>query len=73
MLTIYEERGIIKGKRGALLRQLRFKFGDLPEATVAGLQGIGTEAELDALLERVLGAKTLHDMGLGQEDSVSGK
>ncbi|MGH8066228.1 MAG: Rpn family recombination-promoting nuclease/putative transposase [Candidatus Entotheonellia bacterium] len=64
MLTIYEERGIIKGKRDALLKQLRFKFGDVPEAVAAKVQAIDTEAELDALLERVLQANTLADMGL---------
>jgi hypothetical protein len=64
MLTIYEERGIIKGKRDALLKQLRFKFGDVPEAVAAKVQAIDTEAALDALLERVLQATTLADMGL---------
>jgi hypothetical protein len=64
MLTVYEERGIIKGKREALLMQLRIKFGDLPEAVVARVQTIDTEAALDALLERVLRATTLGDMGL---------
>jgi len=66
ILTIYEERGIIKGKRDALLIQLRIKFGDLPEAVVARVQTIDTEAALDALLERVLRATTLGDMGLAQ-------
>jgi hypothetical protein len=64
MLTIYEERGISKGKRDALLKQLRFKFGDVPEAVSAKVQVIDTEAELDTLLERVLQANTLADMGL---------
>jgi hypothetical protein len=64
MLTIYEERGIIKGKRDALLKLLCFKFADVPEAVAAKVQAIDTEAELDALLERVLQAKTLADMGL---------
>jgi hypothetical protein len=64
ILTIYEERGIIKGKRDALLKLLRFKFGDVPEAAAAKVQAIGTEAELDALLERVLQANTLADMDL---------
>jgi hypothetical protein len=64
MLTIYEERGIIKGKRDALLKQLRFKFGDVPEAIAAKVQAVDTEAELDRLLERVLQATTLADMGL---------
>ena len=64
MLTVYEERGIIKGKRDALLKLLRFKFGDVPETASAKVQAIDTEAELDALLERVLQAMTLAEMGL---------
>lgn len=64
MLTIYEERGIIKGKRDALLKLLQYKFGALPEAVVARVQTIDTDAALDALLERVLRAITLEDMGL---------
>jgi len=67
MLTVYEERGIIKGKRDALLKLLQCKFGDLPEAVVARVQTIDTEAAVDALLERVLGATTLEDMGLAQD------
>jgi hypothetical protein len=70
MLTIYEERGIIKGKRDALLKLLRFKFGDLPEAVAAKVQAIDTEAALDELFERVLGADTLDDTGLGLEDDT---
>jgi hypothetical protein len=64
MPTVYEERGIIKGKRDALLKLLRFKFGDVPEAVAAKVQAIDTEAELDTLLERVLQATTIADMGL---------
>ena len=64
MLTVYEERGIIKGKREALLMLLQCKFGDLPEAVVARVQTIDTDAALDALLGRVLRATTLGDMGL---------
>lgn len=67
MLTIYEERGIIKGKRDALLKLLRFKFADLPEAVAARVQAIDAEAALDGLFDRVLGAETLDDTGLGQE------
>ena len=64
MLTIYEERGIIKGKRHALLKQLRFKFGNVPKAVSAKVQVIDNEAELDTLLERMLQANTLVGMGL---------
>jgi hypothetical protein len=59
-----EERGIIKGKRDALLKQQRFKSTYVPEAIAAKVLAIDTEAELDALLERVLQASILADMGL---------
>jgi hypothetical protein len=64
MLTVYEERGISKGKRDTLLKQLHFKLGDVPEAVAAKVQAIDTEADLDALLGRVLQANTLADMDL---------
>jgi hypothetical protein len=64
MLTIYEERGILKGKRDLLLKQLHIKFGVLPDAISAKVQAIDTEAELDTLAERVLSASTLAEMGL---------
>jgi len=63
MLTVYEERGILKGKRDALLKLLQYKFGEVSEAIAAKIHAIDTEAELDALLERVLTANTLADMG----------
>lgn len=66
MLTVYEERGIIKGKRDALLKLLRCKFGDLPKAVVARVQTIDTEVALDVLVERTFRATTLGDMGLEQ-------
>lgn len=39
-------------------------FTDVPEVIAAKVQVIDTEAELDALLERVLQANALADMGL---------
>ena len=45
-------------------RRALVKFGDLPEAIAVKVQAIDTEAELDALLERVLRAKALDDMRL---------
>lgn len=75
MLTVYEERvmqrgivigeqrGAILGKRNAALRLLRNKFGKLPKAIEAQVEGVGTEAELDALLDAVLTAQSLNDLG----------
>ncbi len=76
MITVYEERGIAKGieqgreqgivqgKQDTLLKLLRHKFGALSEGITAQIQTLQTEAELDALLERVLDARSLAEMGL---------
>ena len=64
MLTIYEERGIIIGKRDTLLQQLRLKFGELPESVVARVQELDTSEELETLLARILTAGSLSEMGL---------
>jgi hypothetical protein len=66
MLTVYEERGIVKGKRDALLKLMRAKFQELPENAVVRIQGIESEAHLDQLLERVLTAASVEEMQLDQ-------
>jgi hypothetical protein len=70
MLTIYEERGIIKGKRNMLLRQMRKKFGELPEAVVMRLQAIQADEELDQILDRVLEAHSLAEIGLPDDHNA---
>ncbi len=64
MLSIYEERGIVKGTRQALLNLMRVKFGELPEQVEAKVRSITDEEMLDTLLERILTAATLGDMKL---------
>jgi hypothetical protein len=64
MLTVYEERGIVKGKRDTLQRLLRRKFGDLPEAMITKIQAIQTEAELDILFDQALDANSLEEIGM---------
>jgi hypothetical protein len=59
-----ELEGEIRGKRGMLLRQLRRKFGPLPEPFVQQLTGIDDPAVLDELSEQVLTAVTLDDITL---------
>jgi hypothetical protein len=63
MLTVYEQRDEIRGKRDATLRLLRKKFGDLPESVEARIQAMETEAELDALFDAALDAQSLDDLG----------
>jgi hypothetical protein len=69
MLSIYEERGIVKGMRNAVLRLLREKFGELPEQVETRVRSITDEAELDTLLGRVLSANSLAEMGLEEAAS----
>jgi len=66
-LTYFDElelKGVLKGKRETLLRQLTAKFGPLPEHTVSRIAATGSAAELDTYLDRVLTAKTLVEIGL---------
>jgi len=56
--------GEIRGKTEILLRQLRRKFGSLPEPFVQQLEAISDPAVLDELSEQVLTAVTLDDITL---------
>jgi hypothetical protein len=56
--------GEISGKTEMLLRQLRSKFGRLPESFVKQLQAIDNPAVLDELSDQVLTAVTLDDITL---------
>ena len=58
------EAGVIEGKRRTLLRQLSAKFGKISGTTRASVETM-SEADLDSLLERVLTASTLDELGLG--------
>ncbi len=51
-------------KRQTLLRQLRAKFGALPEEAVLRIEDESDLALLDALLERILTAATIEELGL---------
>jgi hypothetical protein len=55
------ERGREEGQRTTLLKQLRSKFGKLPDAATARVNGAEV-AELDLWLERILSASTLDDV-----------
>ena len=64
MLSIYEERGMVKKARNVLLKQMGVKFGELPEQVEAKVRSIADEELLDTLLERFVTAETLADMKL---------
>jgi len=57
------KEGEARGKRETLLRQLRRKFVHVPVEVDSRVQGLSV-AELDRLLERVLDANCLADLGL---------
>jgi hypothetical protein len=58
------EQGILQSRRDVLLRQMRAKFGPLPPALVEQIEAIGDVTQLDALLEKVLTAGHVEEMGL---------
>ena len=60
-----EKAGLLKGKRDTLLRLLTTKFGPLPKETVSRLREIESLRQLDVYLDRVLDARSLSEMGLG--------
>jgi hypothetical protein len=67
-LTYFDElelKGVVKGKRDTLLRQLTARFGALPEVMVAKIHAVTTASELDIYLDRLLTANSLEDIGIG--------
>lgn len=56
--------GLVEGKRDVLLRQLAAKFGPLPTETTTHLRALDSADELDRLLDRLLTASTLEDLGI---------
>ncbi|MCS6861579.1 MAG: DUF4351 domain-containing protein [Abditibacteriales bacterium] len=65
-LTVLEEL-IVEREQAIILRLMRHKFGDVPEAIVNRLRAITDEETLEALADRVLDATFLSDMGLGDD------
>ncbi len=61
-----EKRGEMRGKREALLSQLRVRFGRLPADVVRKIAAIDNARRLDALLRRVVTARSLDKMGLSR-------
>ncbi len=62
-----QEEGEVEGRREILKRQLRTKFGSLPEKTVAFLDTVQTKERLNRFLDRVLIAKSLDLVGLERD------
>jgi hypothetical protein len=58
------QQGTLQSRRDVLLRQMRAKFGPLPPAIVEQVEAIGDVNQLDGLLEKVLTADNVEEMGL---------
>ena len=58
--------GQIQARREMLLEQMTLRFGRLPANVRRQIEGISSLQELRKLGRKVLRAKTLEDMGLGQ-------
>ena len=56
-----ENNGLLRGQREIVLKLLRARFGELPEAAVARVNAADV-AQLDAWIEQVLEAPTLADV-----------
>ena len=62
------EKGLLEGRQEGkgetLIRQLRVKFGGLPEGIEDRVRNLEGETELDAYLDRVVTATSLDEVGL---------
>ena len=56
------EQGEIHGKQEALLKLLQHRFPSIPDAVITRVRALRSLAELDALFEKSLTAKSLEDL-----------
>jgi len=63
-ITSWERRARAESRREILIRQLKVKFDAVPETTVQRVESISSTDELDQLLEKVIHANSLAEMGL---------
>jgi hypothetical protein len=64
MISVCEQRRIEQGKRDALLRMMRRKFGELPEGVRARVEALKTADALDRVLDRVIDAATIEEVAV---------
>jgi hypothetical protein len=57
-------RGSDKGRHEVVLKQLQLKLGPLNEAVVARVQALHDPAAVDRLVEGILSATSLAELGL---------
>ena len=64
MISVYEQRGIVKGYREGLLTFLRAKFGTLPDGVTAKIDEIEEVEELEVFVVKAVNANSLEETGL---------
>jgi len=57
-------KGVLSSKREILIQLLRVKFDAVLETTVQRIESISSTDELDRLLEKIIHANSLAEMGL---------
>jgi hypothetical protein len=63
-ITSWERQGALAAHREILIRLLQVKFDIVPETTVQRIESISSTDELDQLLEKIIHANSLAEMGL---------
>ena len=56
--------GVLASRREILIRLLRVKFDAVPETTVQRVESISSADELDRLLEKIIHANSIAEIGL---------
>lgn len=59
-----EQQGAVRSLQQTLLRLLRIRFDDIPDATVAAIEACRDVDQLNAWLDRVVVAKSLGGVGI---------
>jgi len=59
-----EERGAIRNRQQTLIRQLKRRFGDLPDELSSTIRATNDPEQLDEWLDQVVTAKTLKEVGI---------
>ena len=64
-VAVFTEKGGLAKARETLIRQMRVRFGELPEETVAIIQAESDQERLDTWLDRFATAESLEEVGIG--------
>ena len=59
-----EERGAIRNRQQTLIRQLKRRFGDVPDELLSTIRATNAPEQLDEWLDRFATAETLDEVGI---------